>query len=191
MSQEDAEIVRTPLSPGDRGRRRRRRTLGERFVMRFPSTVARITARLPSDPRSRLRRAIIVHGTRLGFEATNRGDFDLLLASYHPQAETHHHPHTHELAYEPTLRGREGVLRFFEEWLEEWEEVRYEPVELVDPGGDRFTVLSEIFATGRESGVQTRQQFAQLFELKEGWIVRVDAWMGPWDEALRGLGLSE
>jgi len=51
-------------------------------------------------------------------------------------------------------------------------------------------VLSEIFATGRESGVQTRQQFAQLFELKEGWIVRVDAWMGPWDEALRGLGLS-
>ena len=153
MSQEDAEIVRTPLSPGDRGRRRRRRTLGERFVMRFPSTVARITARLPSDPRSRLRRAIIVHGTRLGFEATNRGDFDLLLASYHPQAETHHHPHTHELAYEPTLRGREGVLRFFEEWLEEWEDVRYEPVELVDPGGDRFTVLSEIFATGRESGV--------------------------------------
>ena len=157
--------------------------------MRFPRTVARVTARLPSHPRSRLRRAIIVHGTRLGFEATNRGDFDLLLARYHPEAETHHHPHTHELAYDPTLRGREGVVRFFEQWLAEWEDVRYEPVELVDPGGDRFMVLSEIVATGRESRVPVKQQFAQLFELREGWIVRVDAWMGPWSEALEGLGL--
>ena len=126
MSQENVEIVRTPVALGNRGRRRRRRTLGERFAIRFPGVVARITARLPGDPRSRLRRAVIVHGTRLGFEATNRGDFDLLLARYSPEAETHHHPHTHELAYEPTLRGREGVLRFFEEWLEEWEEVGYD-----------------------------------------------------------------
>jgi hypothetical protein len=80
------------------------------------------------------------------------------------------------------------VLRFFEEWLRAWADARYEPVELVDPGGDRFMVLSEIVATGEQSRVPVRQQFAQLFELKEGWIVRVDAWMGPWDEAVDGLG---
>jgi ketosteroid isomerase-like protein len=133
---------------------------------------------------------VLAHGVKIGFEAVNRRDFDSLLAPYHPEAETHHHPHAHELIQGPTLIGREGVLRFFEQWLEEWEDVRYEPVELVDPGGDRFMVLSEIVGKGRESGVPVRQQFAQLFEMNDGWIVRVDAWMGPWADALGGLGLS-
>jgi ketosteroid isomerase-like protein len=164
----------------------------ERLAMRFPKVVARATARLLRlGPRSPLRRAMLLQGVRLGFEATNRRDFDLLLARYHPDAATHHHPQTHELAYEPSLRGREGVLRFFEQWLAEWEEVRYEPVELLDPGGNRFMVLSEIVGTGRESGVPVREKFAQLFEIENGWIVRVDAWMGPWDEALEAVGLRE
>jgi ketosteroid isomerase-like protein len=159
--------------------------------MRFPGVVACATARLLRlGPRSTLRRAMLLRGIRLGFEATNRRDFDLLLARYHPDAETHHHPETHELAYEPILRGREGVLRFFEQWLAEWEEVRYEPVELVDPGGSRFMVLSEIVGKGRESGVPARQEFAQLFEIEDGWIIRVDAWMGPWEEALGALRRS-
>jgi ketosteroid isomerase-like protein len=133
---------------------------------------------------------MLLQGIRLGFEATNRRDFELLLARYHPDAETHHHPETHELAYEPILRGREGVLRFFEQWFAEWQQVQYEPVELVDPGGNRFMVLSEIVGKGRESGAPARQEFAQLFELQDGWIIRVDAWMGPWEEALGALRRS-
>jgi ketosteroid isomerase-like protein len=158
--------------------------------MRFSGVVARVLARLPRDPRSRLRRVALVQGVKLGFEATNRRDFDSLLARYNAEAETHHHPQTHEFVHGTTLRGPEGVRSFFEQWLEVWEDVRYEPVELVDPGGDRFMVLSWIVAKGREGGVPVRQQFAQLFEMNQGWIARVDAWMGPWDEALEGLGLS-
>jgi hypothetical protein len=183
------EVVRTPIS--FQRRRRPGRTFGERLGVRFPGMAARFLRWLPNDPRSRLRRAALVYGTRIGFEATNCGDFDSLLARYHPEAETHHHPHSHELASEPILYGRQGVLRFFDQWLEAWEAVRYTPFELLDAGGNWFMVLSEIVGTGRESGIPVHQQFAQLFEMKEGWIFRVDAWMGPWEEALEAVGLSE
>jgi ketosteroid isomerase-like protein len=183
-------LVRTSIAVRDGWTGRRRRGLDERLALRFPG-LARRLARLPSHPGSRVRRAALVHGVRVGFAATNRRDFESLLARYHPDAETHHHPDSHELIHEPLLRGREGVVRFFEQWLETWDDVRYEPVELLDPGGERFMVLSQIAATGRGSGVPVRQPFAQLFQLKDGLIVRVDAWLGPWNDAIEGLGLAK
>src|SRR4051794_27431127 len=84
MSQENVDIVRKPL----RASQRSGRTLEVRLSLRFPRLAVaylRLIGKLP--PRSRLRQAALWRGIRLGVEAFNRRDLDVVAIVYHPDLE--------------------------------------------------------------------------------------------------------
>ena len=90
MSQENVQTLRgvryrVSLPPE---RSAERRTLDERFFVRFPDLyrlVATAVTRLPV--RSRLRRALIARTVARGMAAANRRDFDLLVLGLDPGLE--------------------------------------------------------------------------------------------------------
>src|SRR5438132_5904899 len=84
MSEDNVEVVRHPLALAADSRRR----LEERLALRIPylqDVVTRAWWRRP--PRSRLRQALVRRLVRLGFEAANRGDYEVTFALYDRDVE--------------------------------------------------------------------------------------------------------
>jgi hypothetical protein len=102
MSQENVE-VRQPFTVSSSTRR----GLQDRLSLRFPGVRTlrtRLLWRLP--PRSRLRQAALHRGFRLGFEALNRGDFEMAYTAYDKQIELVSDPRLIGLGFDRVYRGR-------------------------------------------------------------------------------------
>jgi ketosteroid isomerase-like protein len=89
-----------------------------------------------------------------------------------------------------TYRGREGVRRRLEEWLESFDDYRYEIRRIVDCGGDDVLVEATEVARGARSGAELRSTHFELLTIREGLIVRIREF---YDEAnaLEAAGLRE
>jgi ketosteroid isomerase-like protein len=84
-------------------------------------------------------------------------------------------------------RGPEGVMEFFLEWIEPFEDLEVDwDIQEVAPG--RALALVEMRGRGRESGAPVKMQFAQLWTFSgrsaERMVVYFDL-----DEARRDAGL--
>ena len=89
-----------------------------------------------------------------------------------------------------TFRGRDGVRRRLEQWLESFDEYRYEVERIIDCGGDEVLVVATEVGRGKMSGAEVRTTNYELITVQEGMIVRVREF---YDEAraLETAGLSE
>jgi len=89
-----------------------------------------------------------------------------------------------------TYRGREGVRRRLEEWLESFDDYRYEVQRIVDCGGDQVLVEATEVARGARSGADVRSTNYELLTIRHGLIVRIREF---YDEgsALEAAGLRE
>lgn len=186
MSQETAEAVRgvpIPLVPETR----RRRSLDERIVVRFPA-LARLFAawwaRLPQH--SRLRRVLLLRLFRQAYAAANRKDFDLLLTGLDPGIE-YHSSELWQLDFDAVYHGHGGYLEVWRAVLESFEVVRLDPEELLDLG-DRVLVTTTLSGHGAGTGLSTSQPHFQLFTLRRGLVVRQDDFRYR-AEALKAAGL--
>ena len=187
MSQENEKAVqgvRIPLIPDTR----RRRTLDERILVRFPALARRLSAVQARLPRhSRLRRAMLVRFFCQGYAAANRRDFDLLVIGLDPGIELH------PIAMAPDMdaiyHGHAGYREAWRALLESFEDLRLDPQEFLDLG-DRLLVTIEWSGHGAESGVSIGQQGFQLFTMRRGLIVRHDDFFDR-AVALEAAGLSE
>ena len=145
--------------------------------MRFPGALtflARTVLRLP--PRSRLRQALVRRIVQLGYEATNREDYEAVFMLYHPDVEHTTPPLFAGLGNESVTRGREERVRFQRRWAAEWGEVRFEPEEVVDLG-DRVLVVGRVKGSGLRSGASVENEWAQLFTLSAGRVIREQAFI--------------
>ena len=190
MSQENVEAVRQKLSR----RERSTRTVEERLAVRMPwfaQLGMGLIARL--SPTSRLRQALLRRAVQDGFEASNRGDLDVVVRGYHPDVELQQPPGVGdygELGFEPTYRGHAGYREFQAHWLSAWDEVRLEPHELIDLG-DRFLVLFQGTVRGQASGASVTQSMAALYTFHPtGKIIREQRYLDH-AEALEAVGLQE
>jgi uncharacterized protein len=124
---------------------------------------------------------------RAGYEAFNRGDIDGLLDLCAPDVEWQDGGAPLDTA---AVTGKDAVRAFFETVMEPWEEIRREPEEIIDLGGDRVLVLFTQSVRGKGSGVEVVARAGDLLTLREGRLVR---WIGyPYrDEALAAAGLPE
>ena len=117
---------------------------------------------------------------RRGFEALSEGGVEALLPFIHPEFEV---TTPANLAAEPdTYRGHDGVRRYFDSFYDAMDEVRFEPQELRE-AGERVIVAVTLMARGRTTGIETRQEFAMAWSLRDGKAVRVEVY-GNLDEAL-------
>jgi len=89
-----------------------------------------------------------------------------------------------------SYRGRDGFIEFMRMWTEDFDSWSLEVEQLIDAGDDRVVGLLRQWATGKGSRVPVELQFAVVYELEAGRIVRSRAYLDPAD-ALEAVGLSE
>lgn len=70
-------------------------------------------------------------------------------------------------------KGFDGYLKWLGQWLEAWEEFEIE-VEGIEPIGERHVVVDvRQFGLGKGSGVPVDQRVSQMWEIRDGKIVRL------------------
>ena len=183
----DVEIVRQPLTLAGRSRR----NLEDRLMVRFPrvlSLISRAVWRLPA--RSRVRLALTRRAIVSGWEAANRGDIEVALALYHPDAETVFDPKMVEIGFEPVYGGLESRIAMQQLGLSEWGEWRFEPEELIFIGVDRLLTLGRMKGTGLTSGAAVDTDWSSLFTTLDGRAIREQIFLDR-GEALAAVGLDQ
>ena len=69
------------------------------------------------------------------------------------------------------MHGRDGYLRVWRYWLDAFEDIRFEPEELLDLG-DRILITAQLKGRGSGSGVAVSQPMFQLVKFRHGMAVR-------------------
>ena len=179
--------VRTPIGPD--ARLPMRRTLDERFLVRWPRVwpaLSRAAQTLP--PQSRLRRAAVRRGALSGWGAWVRGDLDLVLVRFSP--DFHYEPPQEWLiAGMPSVyRGHAGLREWSADLREAWEFLDHTPLEVVD-AGDVLAFLCQIRLRARSSGIEIDTRLGQVLWSERGLIVR-ESDFSDWDEALGVAGIQ-
>jgi ketosteroid isomerase-like protein len=92
--------------------------------------------------------------------------------------------------FNPTVyRGLQGLRRMLADMDDVWEDLRPEAQEFVD-AGDRVVVAGRMVGKGKGSGVEVGRDFAGIWTVRHGRIVRWDICRDR-AEALEEVGLSE
>jgi ketosteroid isomerase-like protein len=133
-----AEAVRTTIDLGKP--LRTRRTVDEHLLVRWPWLFVRSARAFERmSPRSRIRRALLRRGLRSAWGAWSRGDLDLVLVRYAPDAVLDAIPNMIAAGMSRTYEGHEGIRRLSADWREAWEKMGVAPIEVLDFGDCALT----------------------------------------------------
>ena len=94
----------------------------------------------------------------------------------------------HDIPERGEYQGREGFLRWIEEWAVPWGEWSLEPQEFID-AGDRVIVIAHLTARGAGSGVQVERDDALVYQLRDAMIARLD-YFNSREQALQAVRQS-
>jgi ketosteroid isomerase-like protein len=120
------------------------------------------------------------------YEAVNRRHLDAAFELLAPEIEFHLAGLFPDL--DRVYRGQAEVQRFLEQFTEPWRELSIEPDRMIEVG-DLVLVFLHFQATGRD-GIEVQLPLAQLWTLRDGRAVRMDAYSDQ-QRALEAAGLSE
>jgi ketosteroid isomerase-like protein len=104
------------------------------------------------------------------------------------------HPEIEWIAPEDgaTHRGRAGVRQRLEEWLESFDDCRWEVQRMIDFGGGEVLVEATEMGRGAKSGAEVRTTEYELLTIRHGMIVRIrefyDEARGPRSRRAVGVG---
>jgi ketosteroid isomerase-like protein len=120
-------------------------------------------------------------------EAFNRGDIERCLAIYADDVEVE------DLMNAPDLPSKVHGIEEFRQvvmaWVQEFDGFRIEIVELIDDG-DHVVALADYSGKSR-AGVTTHHRQADVYELRNGKVVRATFSYSSREDALEAVGLSE
>jgi len=146
------------------------RSLDEQLFVRFPSLFrlfARVASRL--RPGSRLRGLALNRAVARAYAAGNRRDFAVLLLTHDPEHEYRPSPKLMPPDLEAVFRGNDGYLRLWRYWMDAFDDIRWEPEEVLDLG-ERFVVTTQQSGRGSGSGVEVSEPVFQVFETRRGLV---------------------
>jgi ketosteroid isomerase-like protein len=127
-----------------------------------------------------------VEAVRAMLDAFNRGDFEASMAFLDDEVEWHDPP---EVPGAGVHRGPQEVREFFVSWLGAWETYTAKADEVID-AGDQGVVVHHEWGRGKGSGVEIDNRSANLFDLRDGKVVRRRPFPDR-EAALEAAGLSE
>jgi ketosteroid isomerase-like protein len=126
---------------------------------------------------------------RGAYEAFARGDVDYVLDRLDPEVDWH--PAIAPILGVEAMRGRAAVRRFLtRDLFEGFDQFRAEPVCFEDLGGDFVLVMVRYAGRGESSGIELNQEYAALFELRDGKAVTMRDYSTR-EDALEAAGLRE
>ena len=126
------------------------------------------------------RTAFLVERVMGAAEALSRRDLDNLLKFYAPDIEI-------LIArlgaggvwggdFDESYRGHDRFLQLTKQWLDAWDDLRLEPDELLDEGGDTFVLLATWVGRGAGSGVEVTTSYQARQTIAGERISRVVFW---------------
>ena len=90
---------------------------------------------------------------------------------------------------EAVFYGRDGYLKLWRYWLDAFEDIRWDPEEILDLG-DKLLVTAQQRGHGSGSGVAVGERVFQLFIVRRGLVVRQEDFLDR-SKALEAAGLRE
>jgi ketosteroid isomerase-like protein len=102
------------------------------------------------------------------FDAYQRGDDAALQEIYDPEIEVHADAGVNS----GTFHGWDGFRQWVSQWEDAWEEITYEPKEVIEFGTDLAVVPVQTAGRGRGSGIELEQEFVYVFQRREGRLIR-------------------
>jgi ketosteroid isomerase-like protein len=122
-----------------------------------------------------------------GYDAVNRGDLEAAATGLSPEFELRPPP---ILPDADVYRGPEGFRRFWQTWIDSFDEFRIDIEEVID-AGDIVVVMAAVCGRGKDSGVETRSpSFPQVWRLQGSEIASMEALQNR-AAAVEALGLEE
>ena len=97
----------------------------------------------------------------LGYAAANRRDFDVVLVGFDRELEYRPSPDLTPPDMEPVFHGYDGYRRLWRYWLDAFEDIRWDPEEMLD-FGDALLVSAHQRGHGAGSGVAVSKPVFQL-----------------------------
>jgi SnoaL-like protein len=182
--------VRIALQPPAE-RTSRRRTVDEHLRVRFPALFRLLGEALFRLPlRSRLRRSMLVRAISRAYAAANRRDFELILTANDPR-RYEYHPSVDFLPpdMDRVYYGHSGYREFWRNWLDAFEDIRWDPTEILD-FGEMALVTTRQSGHGSGSGVAVSDSVFQLFTFRRGLVIRQEDFSSR-SKALEAAGLAE
>ncbi len=176
--------LRSPRQPSSR------RTADERLRLLAPALSRRFSeAVLRLPPRSRLRQRLLARAMVRAYAAANRRDFELILTGNDP-VDYEYHPSADLLPpdFDSVYRGHQGYLDFWRRWLDAFEDIRWDPEEILD-FGDKALVTTRQSGHGSGSGVAVSLPVYQLFTFRRGMVIRQEDFVDR-SAALEAVGIG-
>jgi ketosteroid isomerase-like protein len=124
---------------------------------------------------------------RAVFEAWNRRDFDTAVSHTAHDVELHFIGGFSDVMG-TKWTGREGMRRFWREWLGTLGGRL--TLERALEAGDQIVVFGTMHTVGDTSGVPSSIRFGQVWSFREGKVFRIDGYYDP-HAALEAVGLRE
>jgi ketosteroid isomerase-like protein len=125
---------------------------------------------------------------RAAIERWNARDYEAVLESVHPDVVWRIDPFFPDM--EPVYEGLQGVRRFFERFVEPWEEISLVIEQVIDEKPDQIFVRVKFIARARD-GLEVDRAFPQIYRYDRDY--RVVEFHGFTDEAAarREAGLAD
>jgi len=124
------------------------------------------------------------------YAAANRRDFELILTNNDP-VNYEYHPSIDYLPpdMDTVYYGHDGYRRFWRNWLDAFEDIRWDPEEILD-FGQKALVTTQQSGHGSGSGVAVSEPVFQLFTFRRGLVIRQEDFTNR-TSALKAAGLRE
>jgi ketosteroid isomerase-like protein len=121
---------------------------------------------------------------REGLAAISRGDFERVLEFADPEIEIRDPDRTGD-----TFHGHEGMGSFTAEWLENFDDYRIEPKEVLEAADGRIVALCRQSGRGKGSGIEVSDEINMVFRLRDGKAVQYVIFARR-EDALREAGIE-
>src|SRR5215212_5708712 len=125
---------------------------------------------------------------RRGNDAFNRGDLERFAEGLHPHVEFRDLAHAADAP--ETIRGAQALLSLLSEWRESFDDFRAEISEHIE-AGDHVVCITRWTGRGKASGAVVDVSQVDVYELRQGKIIRATLAYPDKATALEAVGLSQ
>jgi ketosteroid isomerase-like protein len=88
------------------------------------------------------------------------------------------------------MYGKDAVRAYVQDWLDMFDDLKVEPLELIDAGEDQVIAVLRTSGRAKLRGVETDLTYATIYTIRDGKIARGgESWTK--EQALEAAGLSE
>jgi ketosteroid isomerase-like protein len=88
------------------------------------------------------------------------------------------------------MHGKDAVRAYVQDWLDTFDDLNVEPLELIDAGEDQVIAVLRNSGRAKLSGVESDLTYAALYTFRDGKIARGREYWTK-EQALEAAGLSE